>query len=67
MFQVTALYQDSEIGFGEGDSYEFAMQECIDSIDSFYSSVEDEIVLEATKEGNIAKICTPLSVYNMFK
>ena len=34
--QVTAVYQGNEIGFGEGQHYIYAIEECIDSIDSIY-------------------------------
>lgn len=34
--QVTAIYQGSEIGYGIGDSYRYAIEECIDSIPSMY-------------------------------
>ena len=35
-YQVTAVYDDAEIGYGEGESLNYAKQECLDSIDSFY-------------------------------
>lgn len=31
MYQVTALYGDAEIGYGEGETYEDAARECADS------------------------------------
>ena len=34
--QVTAIYQGSEIGFGQGHGSVYAVEECIDSIDSMY-------------------------------
>jgi len=34
--QVTAIYQGSEIGYGEGQHYIYAIEECINSIDSMY-------------------------------
>ena len=32
MYTVTAIYQDSEIGYGEGESDAYAVEDCIDSI-----------------------------------
>jgi hypothetical protein len=44
--QVTAIYQGSEIGFGEGEGQVYAIEECIDSIDSLYlESVLEDIEL----------------------
>jgi hypothetical protein len=41
--QVTAIYQGCEIGFGEGESLDYAIEECIESIDSMYTSDYDVI------------------------
>ena len=47
--QVTAIYQGSEIGFGSGDSAQYAIEECIDSIDSMYIEMAlDDIELVFT-------------------
>jgi hypothetical protein len=43
MINVTAIYSGSEIGFGQGDSLDYAIEECIDSIDSMYTSDYDVI------------------------
>jgi hypothetical protein len=55
MHQVTAIYMDCEIGFGEGDSFDYALEECLESIDSIYS-IEDysqcEDVLIVDLNGN---------------
>jgi hypothetical protein len=32
MYTVTAIYQDSEIGYGEGEDDAYAVEDCIDSI-----------------------------------
>ena len=46
MYQVTAIYEGVEIGFGEGDSVDYAIEECIDSIDSMYiENALNDIVL----------------------
>ena len=34
--QVTAIYQGSEIGYGEGSSAVYAIEECLESIESIY-------------------------------
>jgi hypothetical protein len=36
MYTVTAIYQDSEIGFGEGTRDAYAVEDCIDSIPMFF-------------------------------
>ena len=43
MYQVTAVYMDSEIGYGEGMNLEYAKQECLDSVGSFYDPVMDQL------------------------
>jgi hypothetical protein len=37
MYQVTAIFQDSEIGYGEGEGVEYATQECLESIPEIFS------------------------------
>ena len=41
MYQVTIVYQGSEIGYGEGEGLAYAKQEAIDSVPSFYEPVID--------------------------
>ena len=43
MYQVTAVYQGAEIGYGEGERLSYAKQEAIDSIPSIYLTVLDQI------------------------
>jgi hypothetical protein len=38
MINVTAIYSGSEIGFGQGDSLDYAIEECIDSMDDMYKN-----------------------------
>jgi hypothetical protein len=46
MYTATAIYQDSEIGFGEGYSDGYAVEECVDSIPSIYKDMaREDIVL----------------------
>lgn len=40
--QVTAIYQGSEIGYGEGQHYIYAIEECMDSIDAMF--LDDSII-----------------------
>ena len=47
MYQVTAIFQDSEIGYGEGEGLDYATDECLASIpDIFnYGAAPEEIDL----------------------
>ena len=40
VYQVTAVWDDCEIGYGEGETLNYAKQECLDSIESIYSSLD---------------------------
>jgi hypothetical protein len=42
MYRVTILFDDAEIGFGEGESAEYAMQEAVESVPSIYADFESE-------------------------
>ncbi len=45
-YEVTAVYQDAEIGYGEGESDSYAVQDCIDSIPAIYTDcARDDIRL----------------------
>jgi hypothetical protein len=37
MYQVTAIFMGSEISYGEGESIDYAMEECIGSIPEIFS------------------------------
>ena len=63
MYQVTAIYQDAEIGYGEGDGYQYAMMECMESVERIYLCDVDNINLVARKEGSIVTVETPMSLY----
>jgi len=63
MYQVTAIYQDSEIGYGEGDGYQYAMMDCMESVERIYLCDVDNINLVARKEGSIVTVETPMSLY----
>lgn len=42
MYQVTIVWQDAEIGYGEGESAKYATQEAIENVDSIYKTVRPE-------------------------
>ena len=51
VIQVTAIYQNSEIGYGEGEGLEYAVQDCAASISPMFeneyltlSIVDDESI-----------------------
>jgi hypothetical protein len=62
MYTVTAVWQDCEIGFGEGEGFGYAVSEALDSIDGFYRPVLDEVTLEIRQEGGM-KVTAPASLY----
>ena len=62
MYQVTAMYEDAEIGYGESDIYEDAASECAESVPSIYP--EDSVVLVCAK--GVLEVRTPLDVWRMF-
>lgn len=62
MYQVTAIYQGSEVGYGEGDSYEYAANEAAESVPSIYP--EDDVIL--TCSSGIMTVETPLSIWREF-
>ena len=45
MITATATYNGSEIGFGEGESNTYAIEECIDSVPTIYLEDMDSIEL----------------------
>jgi hypothetical protein len=49
MFQVTAIYQNSEIGYGEGEGLEYAIEDCFEYVSPMF---EDEIVTLSILEGD---------------
>jgi len=52
MFQVTAIYQNSEIGYGEGEGLEYAIEDCAASISPMF---EDQIVTMSILENGEAR------------
>ena len=56
MYQVTAIYEDAEIGYGEGEGLSYGIEECLDSVPSvFHRSIFD---------GEIAPSKVQLSIIN---
>lgn len=45
MYQITAIYQDSEIGYGEGESLKYALEDCGTSISSMYENEQVELLI----------------------
>ena len=39
-YQVTAVFDDAEIGYGEGEALNYAKQECLDSIEEIYGCLK---------------------------
>jgi hypothetical protein len=64
MYQVTAIYRnDSEVGYGEGEGYQYSMMECMESIPEYYLGDIDNIVLRARREDRPIIVETPMSLY----
>jgi len=40
IYQVTAVWDDCEIGYGEGETLNYAKQECLDSIEEIYGTLK---------------------------
>jgi hypothetical protein len=43
MVQVTAIFQGSELAYGEGDTFQYAAEECMTSIDPMYTADYDTV------------------------
>jgi hypothetical protein len=53
MYQITAIYEGCEIGYGEGYSNKYAIGECLESIDSIYDNANLIISLSVLSTDNI--------------
>lgn len=62
MHQVTAMYKGAEVGYGEGESYEYAASECADSVPSIYPPGDVEMV---SSQG-IFTVSMSLALYREF-
>jgi len=49
MYQVTAIYENSEIGYGEGEGLLYAIDDCTASIPSIFE--HEKVVLSVLKDG----------------
>ena len=59
MYQVTAIFQDSEIGYGEGEGIEYATEECMQSIPEIFNigaSPEEIELLIIHPAGNKSRV-----------
>ena len=45
MIQVTAILNDSEIGYGEGESLNYALEDCGASISPMYENEQVELLI----------------------
>lgn len=64
-YTATAIYQDAEIGYGEGEHDGYAVQECIDSIDSIYMCAQDDIRLVVRRSSGEIAYVTDLMQYEI--
>jgi hypothetical protein len=54
MYQVTAIYQNSEIGYGEGEGLEYAIEDCFEYVSPMF---ENEIVtLSILKDDTLHRV-----------
>jgi hypothetical protein len=53
MYQVTAIYEGCEIGYGEGESGSYAIGECLESIDSIYNQANIFASLTVISNSNV--------------
>jgi hypothetical protein len=43
MVQVTAIFQGTELAFGQGDTFQYAAEECMAGLDSMYTADYDTV------------------------
>ena len=53
MYQVTAIFEGCEIGYGEGESGSYAIGECLESIDSIYHHAGIYATLSVISNSNV--------------
>lgn len=65
MYQITALYEDCEIEYAEGEDMQEVLAEICEQIsDSVYTTLSpDDIDLHIIKEDSIVKIICKASLY----
>lgn len=68
MYTATAIYQGSEIGFGEGYGDAYAVEECVDSIELIYKQCanpsEIRLIVRRDDTGDVAYV-TSLTQYSV--
>jgi hypothetical protein len=62
MYQVTAMYGDAEVGYGESEIYEDAARECAKSVPSIYP--EEQVLLVCAS--GVIEVSTPLDLWREF-
>jgi hypothetical protein len=62
MYQVTALYMDCELAYGEGESVPFAVEDCIDSIPDMYKELAEDVMIRVIGESGMMLVSN-LSFY----
>jgi hypothetical protein len=54
MFQVTAIYENGEIGYGEGESVAYAIDDCAASIPAIFEN--ETVVISILSDDGVEKI-----------
>lgn len=54
MIQVTAIYQNGEIGYGEGESISYAIDDCAASIPAIFEN--ETVLISILENGTTQKI-----------
>jgi len=58
-YQVTAMYEDAEVGYGESEIYEDAAREAAESVPEIYPA--DDVLLCCTQ--GVVQMKTPLALW----
>lgn len=54
MIQVTAIYENGEIGYGEGETIAYAIDDCAASIPAIFEN--ETVVISILKDDSVEKI-----------
>ena len=54
MYQVTAIYQNGEIGYGEGEYSDYAIQDCVASISPMFEG--ETVIISVLENDSIRRI-----------
>lgn len=54
MFQVTAIYENGEIGYGEGETIAYAIDDCAASIPAIFEN--ETVVISILSDDGVEKI-----------